>query len=467
MGGNDQLLSLAAPTSATAVRSTAAADGSPPVTPNLVRERGVPTARAVGRNTIETLLFRGISTPVAMVLVVLQGRFLQPEGRGAYVLAVLSVTIVARLLGQLGIAVTNRLQDRDADVRELVQRALALGTLFGVAGVGVVVGWAAASGELDVDLALTAAVALVPNVVWQSLSGVLMGLGRIRVWNYIQLALPLLTLAGMLVFVVWLDGEVVAALLAYAVANALTATFALTAARDLWLPLRLPPLTDGVTRTIARLALVMGAVQIVNLVSYRVELFILRHFRGLGDVGVYSIAMQTVESMWLIAAAMATAVTAPAVHGGEAEAARLIARTAAKALLFTACAAAVVAAASPFAIPFVLGDEFDGAALPLALLMPGVVAYAPVTVLVVYLSVRRGRPRLSLAVSVVSGVVTLGLGLALIPAFGVTGASVASSLGYGAGAVLAWVFFARLTRGRIRWLPPALHFGRRGVAQPG
>jgi O-antigen/teichoic acid export membrane protein len=454
VGGAPELLSRARPTSATALRPDAGAEATPPVTPNLVRERDVPAASSVGRNTIETLLFRGISTPVAMLLVVLQGRFLQPEGRGAYVLAVLTVTIVTRLLGQLGIAVTNRLQDPDADVRRLVQRALALGLLLGLAGVGAVVAWAAVTGELPADVAFAASLALVPNVVWQSLSGVLMGLGRIRLWNYVQLSPPVLTLVGMLVFVVWLDGEVVAALLAWALANALTALFALAAARDLWLPVSVPKIGDRIGRTIARLALVMGAVQIVNLVSYRVELFLLRHFRDLGDVGVYSIAMQTVESMWLIPAAMATAVTAPAVQSEEADAARLIARTAAKALLYTAGAAAVVAAAAPFFIPFVLGDAFEGAGLPLALLMPGVVAYAPVTVLVVYLSVRRGRPRLSLAVSVASGVVTLGLGLALIPAFGVTGAAIASSVGYGAGAILAWLFFARLTR-----LRPQAAFG--------
>lgn len=446
MGGAPELLSRARPTSATALRPTSGADGTPPVTPNLVRERGVRAASAVGRNTIETLLFRSVSTPVAMLLVVIQGRFLQPEGRGAYVLAVLTVTIVTRLLGQLGIAVTNRLQDPDAHVRHLVQRALALGVLLGLAGVGAVVGWAAATGELPTDIALAAALALVPNVVWQTLSGVLMGLGRIRLWNYVQLAPPVLTLFGMLVFVVWLDGEVVAALLAWALANALTALFALAAARDFWLPISVPRIGDRIGRTIARLALVMGAVQIVNLVSYRIELFLLRHFRDLGDVGVYSIAMQTVESLWLIPAAMATAVTAPAVQDEEAAAARLVARTAAKALLFTAGAAAVVAVTAPFAIPLVLGDAFEGATVPLVLLMPGVVAYAPVTVLVVYLSVRRGRPRLSLAVSIVSGLTTLGLGLILIPALGVNGAGIASSVGYGAGAVLAWIFFARLTR---------------------
>ena len=143
---------------------------------------------------------------------------------------------------------------------------------------------------------------------------------------------------------------------------------------------------------------------------------------------------------------MATAVTAPAVGSEESAASRLVARTAAKALLFTGAAALVVAAAAPFAIPFVLGEAFEDAVLPLVLLMPGVVAYAPVTVLVVYLSVRRGRPRLSLAVAVVAGLTTLGLGLILIPALGVEGAAIASSLGYAAGAVAAWLFFARLTR---------------------
>jgi O-antigen/teichoic acid export membrane protein len=361
------------------------------------------------------------------------------------VLAVLSVTIFSRLLGQLGVAVTNRLQDPAAEPRPLVQRALATGVVLGSAGTVAIVGWAWSTADLDVQTAFLASLALVPNIVWQTLSGVLMGLGRIRLWNYVQLAPPGFTLVGMLTLVVWLDGDVDAALAAWAIANALTAALALGAARDLWLPLARPRL-DAPTRAIARLALVMGAVQIVNLVSYRIELFVLREYRGLGDVGIYSIAMQTIESVWLIAAALATAVTAPAVQEAERDVVALIARTAVKALLFTAGVAAVLAAVAPLAIPLVFGDAFERAVLPLALLLPGVVAYAPVAVLVVYLSVRRGRPRLSLVVSVVAGAATLALGLVLIPRSGVSGAAVASSLGYVAGAVLAWVFFLRLAR---------------------
>ena len=175
--------------------------------PNLVRPKEVPGARRVGRNTFEILLFRGVSTPLALGLVVVQARFLEPSGRGAYVIAVLGVTIVSRVLGQLGVAVTNRLGEENADARSLVHRALAIGTLLGAAGSLLVVALGRYAGQIGTDVALVAAVALIPNVIWHTISGVLLGLSRIRLWNYIQLAAPALTMVAMLVFVVWLDGR--------------------------------------------------------------------------------------------------------------------------------------------------------------------------------------------------------------------------------------------------------------------
>ena len=60
--------------------------------------------------------------------------------------------------------------------------------------------------------------------------------------------------------------------------------------------------------------------------------------------------------------------------------------------LMTIAIATVVAALAPFVIPAALGHSFESAVHPLWLLMPGVVVYAPMQVLVVYLSVRRGQP---------------------------------------------------------------------------
>jgi O-antigen/teichoic acid export membrane protein len=302
----------------------------------------------------------------------------------------------------------------------------------------------AASDDLGPRVAMLAALALVPNVLWQTVSGVLLGLGRVRLWNYIQILPPVLTVVGMVVFVVIVDGGVAGAVGAWAAANALTAVVALAAAHRAWRPADVPNFVDPVSRALAAFAITMGAVQVVNLISYRAELFVLRRFEELRDVGIYSIAMQAGEAMWLVAGALATAVTAPAVHETEERARELITRSARRALLLTAAVAVVVALAAPVLVPLLFGEDFSDSVRPLWVLLPGIVAYAPVTVLVVYLSVRRGRPRLSLAVSVVAMLVTTAAALALIPAWGTTGAALASTLGYVVGGALAWVFFARM-----------------------
>ena len=421
-----------------------AIDGAPPVAPNLPSDADARAARGVSRNIFETLVFRGLSTPIALVLVVVQSRFLAPGGRGQFILVVLSVTILSRLFGQLGLAVTSRMQHHGMELRRLVHRAFALALLLGLGGGAAIVAWGHVQRGVGVDLAAIGAVALLPNIVWQSVSGVLLGLGRVRLWNWIQTLPPILTLVGMLVFVVAYDGGVRGALLAWALAHASTALFALAATRRVWAPFALDELVDV---ALARLAITMGAVQVVNLISYRIELFILDRYRGIGAVGVYSISMQAAEAIWLVAAAIATSVTAPAVQEDEPGARRLIARSALRGLVYTAVLAAVVGITAPLLIPALFGHDFRHAARPLAFLLPGIVAYAPVSILVVYLSVRCGRPRLSLAVAVVGLVVTASASVVLIPRHGASGAALASTIGYVAGGGLAWLFFARLVRG--------------------
>ena len=76
-----------------AVSRSPAIDSAPPVAPNLAR---APEVHQIHKNFLETLVFKGISTPLALVLVIIQSRFLHARGRGTFVLVVLSVTILLR-----------------------------------------------------------------------------------------------------------------------------------------------------------------------------------------------------------------------------------------------------------------------------------------------------------------------------------------------------------------------------------
>jgi O-antigen/teichoic acid export membrane protein len=432
-----------APHALDAVPRSPAIDAGPPVSPNLAR---APEIHSIRANFVQTLLFKGISTPLALVLVVLQSRYLHTSGRGSFILVVLSVSILARLLGQLGYAVANRMQAHGRELHELVHRAFAIGAVLGALGTGAIIAWGMVTPGVGLSIAVIAACALVPTVVWQCICGVLLGVGRVRLWNVIQTLPPVLTGFGMLLIVAALHGGVRGAVLAWTLAHVLTALFALAATRNIWQPLPIRRLLDFFNLPLARLALTMGAVQVVNLISYRIELFVLDRDRSIAQVGVYSIAVQTGEMLWLVAGAIATAVTAPCLRDDEEQAASLIAHSSAKALAYTAIIAVAVGAVAPFLFSPLLGHAFTGATQPLRLLLPGIVLYAPVTILIVYLSVRHGKPELSLAVSVVGMIVTLIAALILIPRHGASGAALASTIGYVAGAALAWAFLRRLAR---------------------
>jgi O-antigen/teichoic acid export membrane protein len=181
-------------------------------------------------------------------------------------------------------------------------------------------------------------------------------------------------------------------------------------------------------------------------VNYRIELFVLGQYHDEAAVGVYSIAVTVAESLWLITTAIATGIWAPAIHSEEQRAAALVARSALKGLLLVSAAAGVLALLAPVGLPLVFGDRYDSAVGPLHYLLPGIAAYAPVQVITIYLSVRRGRPGFALVGPVLSVVVTTLLAFALVPEHAGEGAAIASSAGYVLSALVVWGFFLRLAR---------------------
>ena len=160
------------------------------------------------------------------------------------------------------------------------------------------------------------------------------------------------------------------AVLAWTIAHFLTAFFALAATRFTWVPMPWRKLFDLFNVPLAELALTMGAVQVVNLIAYRAELLVLNHYRSVNEVGVYSISVQTAEMMWLVAGSLATAMTAPCLHESEDDAAKLVRKSAAKTLIYTAGAAVLVGAFVPYAFGPLLGElvrrRLDAAAAPAA-----------------------------------------------------------------------------------------------------
>jgi O-antigen/teichoic acid export membrane protein len=439
----------------------------------------LPGVEEVKRNTIEALIFRALSTPLAAGLTILQARVLGADGVGTYALAVLTVLLFSRLLSDLGNAATREIGDSEDRIGPVTALALRLSLVFAPLGIVAAVvlmrfpELVGAKGNVSLGLAILAAVALAPTAIRQTMSGILVGLSRVRLWSYLQIAPQILAFIGFFLFV-GVDGQftlplvdedvtlriqlfelgVEGAILAWTLGHTITALIALIATRRLWLPHLTTRLPRGTASRLIRLALAMGAVNVIVYVNYRIEFLFLER-EGTSDVGNYRTATTVAETLWIITTAIATASWATVLHEREGRAAATVLRASLKGLLYVGAGAIVLALVAPSVLPRIYGEDFEPAVSAVQWLLPGILAYGPVSVLSIYVSVRHRRPHLALVGPALSIIVTIGLAFWLIPSRGIDGAAMASSAGYIVSAAAAWIMFARLAGLSWRRLAPA------------
>lgn len=426
-----------------------------------------PGARPLGRGIVETLAFRGAALPLSFGIGIVTSRYLLPVGRGAFVLGLLTVTLTAALLGNIGTGVVYEIGKDRESARSLYSPAVVLSALLGLLGAAALVPLDLRFAQQDYRVVTFAVLGLAPLLLTQTVSSILLGLGRLRLWNVLQFVLPATTLVGMLVLVVGFSKGVTGAITAWVAGQTAAAAIGLYATRSLWWPpVGLRSLAG--TSPILMLGLRIGVVNLVSLVNYRIELIILEAYRGLNGVGIYSLATSLAELLWLVSSAVSTAIIAPAVSAHEDRAVEVVTSGVRHALLGTASLAIMLGVASEWLIPTVFGDRFAPAVAPLLILLPGIVLFAPGTILAVFFSMRIGRARYALFLSLASATTTAVLAVLLIPAHGVRGAALASSVGYALSIAIAVGWFVHLTHvSPLRLVPSAgdLAVYRRAVAR--
>ncbi len=404
------------------------------------------------RNALEMLSFRAVALPMAFLTTVVTSRFLQPEGRGAYVIGLLTVTVVATFIGN-ATAVTYEVGRRPEMARQIVGRAIVLSATLGILGCAVLLPVIGTFSSGAPRALMLFPLGLPLLLVSQSISGALMPLNRLRLLNIVQFVPPLVLLAGVATAVGFLGLGVAGAVGAWLAAQALAAAVALVGARDIW-TLR-GVFSLGHTNSFVMLGVRAGIVNLVALVNYRIELMLLEAFRGLSAVGVYSVAVSLAELLWLVSGTLSAVTVAPALAAADDEtSASVIAQALRHTLILTAGMGIALAVLGAVLIPVVFGESFSGAIVPLVILIPGAVFYSPASVLSSFFSMRLGRLRYPVIAAGASAVATTLACVALIPAFGTVGAAAASTIGYACGSVLLAVVFARRGRMALRALVP-------------
>jgi O-antigen/teichoic acid export membrane protein len=180
------------------------------------------------------------------------------------------------------------------------------------------------------------------------------------------------------------------------------------------------------------------------------DFFLVNHFLGLDEVGIYSVAVQAADLLLLAPATLGTLLF-PRLSAIQDATERTQTCLQFARLTSTGMGAACLAVGliSPVAIPLVLGAAFQPAWRPLAMLLPGVWLLAVENVLVMHLAARR-LPLLIPGLWLFGLALNIGLNVFLLPRLGLAAAAMTSSLAYAVVAIGVFALFRAETGARLR-----------------
>lgn len=376
-----------------------------------------------------------IGTLVAAVMLnVLTARALGPAGRGAYSLPGIDASLASTFLLGLQTATSFALLNVGAR-RSVLRPAVATALLF--VAFGSLVATAVAGLNHHVWAAFPAMLYLPASAASSLASGYWIGRDRMKAVGMLGLASTFVTLVCVAVGLRFFGHTSQVAIGGWLAGQTLVAACALAAVlrddRDHGSPLSFARYVRYAGRA--------GALNIVTLLSYRVDVLLVAALTPIEVLGLYTVAVAGAESVLALTYAV-NAVAAPRLGSSDRrEAAAFAARCTRNTLAFATILAVVIALVGPLAVRILFGSRFVALVPALRILLVGVVALSTGGVIANYFMLNRNIARVPLLTGGTSAAISAILGVALIPRFGMIGAAVSVSAGYLVGQTFAiWAF---------------------------
>jgi O-antigen/teichoic acid export membrane protein len=399
------------------------------------------------------LLANVANAALAFGVAVVLARALGAEGRGVYALVLLSASIAQAVLSLgLNVSAVYHLGKGSYPLPRVMANVwLVTAASLVVSALLVLVAWPVFGDELSGrEVPYWAFVFAVPLFLgYNVIAAVLQGLSRFLAMNAVIVAQPLVLLLLLTIGVLVGDVDTTAAVLFWSGATFAALALAVGLLGRPGVPFGALARVDWASlREQVRFGVQGQVGNLVQLLNYRLDQYIVLLFVSTAGVGVYAVSVTASQSVWFLANAVA-AVLLPRLAAAEAgEAARTTPVVCRNTLLVSALGALALGTTSPWLVEALFGGEFEASVVPLVWLLPGTVALAGSKVLASYV-LSQGQPLTNSLITVATLAVTLVADFALIPPFGVEGAAIASSIAYGVHFALSLQAYRQLSGGSV------------------
>lgn len=184
---------------------------------------------------------------------------------------------------------------------------------------------------------------------------------------------------------------------------------------------------------------------ITQMLSLRLSYYLLLIFYGNESVGIYSVAVAIIESVWLISKSIATVQYASITNStDETYNRQLTVKLLRSSLLFSLLMIIGLSILPVSFFRFMFGEEFAPVKPIVLLLIPGVFFYNFYLITGHYFS-GKGKYHINTVASAIGLIVTLALSLILIPLYDFYGAAMAGSLSFIATSTYAFLVFRKIS----------------------
>lgn len=190
-----------------------------------------------------------------------------------------------------------------------------------------------------------------------------------------------------------------------------------------------------------------NAIQILN---YRLDVFIIQYFLTLSDVGIYSNAAVLGETLWKVSSSIATVVLPMTTNSKDKLGIKdFINKVTRVTFTIILIGAIVLGAISKPLITLLFKKDFSSGSEALMLLIPGISIFSVCNILSNYLA-GIGKIEKNIVASSAGCIATVILDIILIPRMGINGASIATSISYIISTFVTVYYYVKVTKSSLK-----------------
>jgi len=404
------------------------------------------------RDSLGILGTRVIWSGMGIISGVILARWLGPFDRGILALVLLLPSTILTLT-KLGVsqATVYYINRREASVDRVASNSVILA--FALGGLSALVVWVLRENLLSTVLkdvppwALAIALVRVPLLLLDNyLYSVLQATGQFGIYNTRLLISEALRLVLVVIFVMWMNLGLPAAVVTYTVIAVVNMGWLmLTMSRTVHFSL-------AFDRTLLFNMLSFGVRSYVQVVTahllLRVDVYMVQMFLGPAQTAFYALALHFTELVLEVPQAIGLVLYPRLAALPEEEIHRLSAQTCRRTLMVTAPAAFALALAGPYIITLWYGHAFAPSGAPLPWAAVGVSTMA-IFVILTRDFTARSKQRVNTVSGVLALVTNILLNLYMIPHYGIVGAAMATAISYTLACVILIYFFC--AEARLPW----------------